>query len=173
MAPVGSQGKTPSRGDPEGLSLRSCVTDERLHVGRWAEMREPWVADVMENRGVSVTMTRTSRFDELGIPNPVSRRSGVTIWQMRRISNRAQPCVSVRCRSCASMSRQHSVRIDGMDSGVSCGQRSWDAPNNAIRARAGAFMCRMRADEENTIMSDSGEGRKGCGLVGSVLQRRL
>ena len=147
MAPVRSQGEKPSRNGSEGLPLRS------------------WVVGGMENRGVRVTMTRISRFDELGTPNPVSRRGGVTIWQMRRISNCAQSCVSVRRRSCASTSRQHSVRMDGMDSGSSCGQRSWDAPNNAISVRAGAFMCRMRADEENTIMPDSGEGRRGCCLA--------
>ena len=49
-----------------------------------------------------------------------------------------------------------------MDSGAICGQSSWDLPNNAISARAGPFMCRMRADEENTIMPESGEeGRDG------------
>jgi hypothetical protein len=53
------------------------------------------------------------------------------------------------------------VRMEGIDSGVICGQSSWDLPNNAINARAGPFMCRMRADEENTIMPESGEERRG------------
>ena len=52
-----------------------------------------------------------------------------------------------------------------MDSGAICGQRSWDVPNNAISARAGPFMCRMRADEENTIMPESGEERRGCAIT--------
>ncbi len=52
-----------------------------------------------------------------------------------------------------------------MDSDGICGQRSWDVPNNAISARAGSFMCRMRADEENTIMPESGEVRRGCGIA--------
>jgi hypothetical protein len=47
-----------------------------------------------------------------------------------------------------------------MDSGAGCGQRSWDLPNNAISARADPFMCRMRADEENTIMPESREERR-------------
>jgi hypothetical protein len=55
--------------------------------------------------------------------------------------------------------------MDGMDSGAICGQRSWDAPNNDISARAGPFMCSMRADEENTIMPESGEERRGCCLT--------
>jgi hypothetical protein len=33
----------------------------------------------MEGRGVRVRMTRISRVDELGTPNPVRRRDGVTI----------------------------------------------------------------------------------------------
>lgn len=48
-----------------------------------------------------------------------------------------------------------------MDSGAICGQSSWDLPNNAMSVRAGPFMCRMRADEENTIMPESGEERRG------------
>ena len=52
-----------------------------------------------------------------------------------------------------------------MDSGAICGQSSWDLPNNAISARAGPFMCRMRADEEKTIMPESGEERRGCCIV--------
>ena len=52
-----------------------------------------------------------------------------------------------------------------MDSGAICGQRSWDVPNNAISARAGPFMCKMRADEENTIMPESGEARRDCDLA--------
>src|SRR5713101_3208719 len=52
--------------------------------------------------------------------------------------------------------------MDGMDSGAICGQSSWDLPNNAISARAGPFMCRMRADEENTITPELGEERRGC-----------
>src|SRR3977135_1162976 len=52
--------------------------------------------------------------------------------------------------------------MDGMDSGTICGQSSWDLPNNAISARAGPFMWRMRPDEENTIMPESGEERRGC-----------
>src|SRR5512141_2331799 len=55
--------------------------------------------------------------------------------------------------------------MDGMDSGAICGQRSWDVPNNAISARAGPFMCKMRADEENTIIPESGEARRGCGIT--------
>jgi hypothetical protein len=55
--------------------------------------------------------------------------------------------------------------MDGMDSGAICGQRSWDVPNNAISTRAGPFMCKMRADEENTIMPESGEERSGCGIA--------
>src|SRR5688572_32799101 len=55
--------------------------------------------------------------------------------------------------------------MDGMDSGPICGQRSWDAPNNAMSVRAGPFMCRMRADEENTIMPESGEERRGCAIT--------
>jgi hypothetical protein len=55
--------------------------------------------------------------------------------------------------------------MDGMDSGAICGQRSWDVPNNAISARAGPFMCKMRADEENTIIPESGEERRGCGIA--------
>lgn len=52
-----------------------------------------------------------------------------------------------------------------MDSGPICGQRSWDVPNNAMSVRAAPFMCRMRADEENTIMPESGEKRIGCGIA--------
>ncbi len=100
-------------------------------------------------------MTRISRLVEFCTPNPVSRRGGVTMWQMRRISNCAGSFASIRCWSCACTSSQSSVKMDGMDSGVTCGQRSWDVLNNAIRARAGAFMCRMRADEENTIMPET------------------
>jgi len=33
-----------------------------------------------------------------------------------------------------------------------------------MSARAGSFMCRMRADEENTIMPESGDERRGCGI---------
>jgi len=110
-------------------------------------------------------MTRISRSVEVGTPNPVSRRDGVTIWQMRRISNCVQSFASIRCRSCASTSQQNSVRLEGIDSGDICGQRSWDVPNNAISARACSFMWRMQADEENTIMPESGEKRSGCGIA--------
>ena len=89
----------------------------------------------------------------------------MTMWQVRRISNCVQSCASTRRRSCASTSRQNSVIIDGMDSGAICGQCSWDTPNNDINARAGPFMCKMRADEESTIMPESGEGRRGGCLV--------
>jgi hypothetical protein len=89
----------------------------------------------------------------------------VTIWQMRRISNCVQSCASIRRRSCASTSRQNSVIIDGMDSGAICGHCSWEVPNNDISVRAGPFMCRMQADEENTIMPESGEERRGGCLV--------
>jgi hypothetical protein len=41
--------------------------------------RESVTADGMEGRGVRVRMTRISRVDELGTPNPVRRRDGVTI----------------------------------------------------------------------------------------------
>ncbi len=108
-----------------------------------------------EGRGVRVRMTRISWLVEFCTPNPVSRRGGVTMWQMRRISNCAGSCASIRCWSCACTSSQSSVKMDGMDSGVTCGQRSWDVLNNAIRARAGPFMCMMRADEENTIMPEA------------------
>ena len=100
-------------------------------------------------------MTRISRFVEFCTPNPVSRRGGVTMWQMRRISNCAGSFASIRRWCCACTSSQSSVKMDGMDSGVTCGQRSWDVLNNAIRARAGPFMCMMRADEENTIMPEA------------------
>ena len=85
----------------------------------------------------------------------------MTMWQVRRISNCVQSCASIRRRSCASTSRQNSVIIDGVDSGAICGHCSWDVPNNAISARAGPFMCRMRADEESTIMPESEEERRG------------
>src|SRR5713226_5027494 len=62
--------------------------------------------------------------------------------------------------------------MDGMDSGAICGQSSWDVPNNAISARAGPFMWRMRADEENTIMPESGEESSGCGIA-PVLRRAV
>ena len=52
-----------------------------------------------------------------------------------------------------------------MESGVISGQRSWNVPNKAMSARAGSFMWRMRADEENTIMPESGGERKGGGIV--------
>lgn len=107
-------------------------------------------------------MTRISRLVAFGTPKPVSKIAGVTIWQMRRISNCAQSCASTRCRSCTRTSPQNSVRIDGIDSGAICGQSSWDVPNNAISARADPFMCRMRAAEENTIMPESGEGSRSC-----------
>jgi len=87
------------------------------------------------------------------------------MWQMWCISNCVQSCASIRRRSCASTSKQKSVRMDGMDSGPICGQRSWDAPNNAMSVRAAPFMCKMRADEENTIMPESGEKRSGCGIA--------
>jgi len=106
-------------------------------------------------------MTRISRLVAFGTPNPVSKIAGVTIWQIRRISNCAQSCASTRCRSCTRTSPQNSVRIDGIYSGAICGQSSWDVPNNAISARADPFMCRIRADEENTIRPESGEGSSG------------
>jgi hypothetical protein len=52
-----------------------------------------------------------------------------------------------------------------MESGLISGQRSWNVPNKAMSARAGSFMWRMRADEENTIMPESGDERKDCGIV--------
>ena len=52
-----------------------------------------------------------------------------------------------------------------MDSGVICGQSSWDTPNNAISARAGPFMYRMRADEDSTIMPEVGEEERGYDLA--------
>jgi len=133
-------------------------------VGGW-ESRAFAAAYGVENRGVRVRMTRISLFDALGTPNPVRRRDGVTMWQVRRISNCVQSCASTRRRSCASTSRQNSVIIDGVDSGAICGQCSWDVPNNAISARAGPFMCRMRADEESTIMPESEEGRREDCLI--------
>ena len=57
-----------------------------------------------EGRGVRVRIIRISRLDEFGTPNPVSRRDGVTMWQMRRISNCAQSRASIRRWSCASTS---------------------------------------------------------------------
>jgi len=111
---------------------------------------------------VRVRMTRISPLVEFGTPNPVSRREGETIWQMRRISNSVQSCASIRRLSCASTSQQNSVRMNGMDSGAICSQSSCDAPNNAISARAGPFMWRMRPDEENTIIPESGEETRGC-----------
>jgi hypothetical protein len=123
-------------------------------VDGW-KYRESMVSHGAEGRGVRVRMIRISRLVEFCTPNPVSSRGGVTMWQMRRISNCARSFVSIRRWSCARTSSQSSVKMDGMDSGVTCGQRSWDVLNNAIRARAGPFMCRMRADEENTIMPET------------------
>ena len=115
--------------------------------------------------GSRVRMIRISWPAECGTPNPVSRRDGVTMWQMRRSSNCAQSCASIRHLICACTSYQNSVRMEGMDSSAICGQRSWDVPNNAMSARAGLFICRMRADEENTIMPELGDGRSGCGIT--------
>jgi hypothetical protein len=51
--------------------------------------------------------------------------------------------------------------MNGRDSGAICAQRSWDEPNDAIKLRAGLFIYRMRADEENTIIPELGEERRG------------
>jgi len=133
-----------------------------MSAGNW-RCRDFSATQGMDDRGVRVRMTRISRLVAFGTPNPVSKIAGVTIWQIRRISNCAQSCASTRCRSCTRTSPQNSVRIDGIDSGAICGQSSWDVPNNAMSARADPFMCRIRADEENTIMPESGEGSRSRG----------
>ena len=114
----------------------------------------------MDGKGVRVRMTRISWLVAFGTPNPVSKIAGVTMWQMRCISKCAQSCASTRCRRCTRTSSQNSVTTDGIDSGAICGQSSWDVPNNVISVRAAPFMCRIRADEENTIMPESGEGSR-------------
>jgi len=163
--PARSQGESRHHSDLGGRYPYEAVslTGAWTSVGGW-RCGEFVVENGVEGRGVRVRMTRISRSVEVGTPNPVSRRDGVTIWQMRRISNCVQSFASIRCRSCASTSQQNSVRLEGIDSGDICGQRSWDVPNNAISARACSFMWRMRADEENTIMPESGEERRGCGI---------
>jgi hypothetical protein len=149
----------------------ALLTEARMSAGNWG-WRKFSAAPGIDDRGVRVRMTRISRLVAFGTPNPVSKIAGVTIWQMRRISNCAQSCASTRCRSCAKTSPQNSVRIDGIDSGAIRGQSSWDVPNNAINARADPFMCRMRADEENTIMPESGEGSRSC-CISPVLLRPI
>lgn len=102
-------------------------------------------------------MTRNSWLVEFSTPNPLIRSGGVTMWQVRCISNSAQPCVSIRRWSCARTSRQNSVRMGGMGSDAS----PWYAPNSATSFRADPFICNIRADGENTIMPESGNGKMG------------
>jgi hypothetical protein len=64
----------------------ALLTEARMSTGTWG-CRELSAAQGIDDRGVRVKMTRISRLVAFGTPNPVSKIAGVTIWQMRRISN--------------------------------------------------------------------------------------
>jgi hypothetical protein len=163
--PRGSQGASRHDSGRRPVLMKGCRGKKYEHWSAEGKVVHSPTSTEEENRGVRVRTIRISLVDALGTPNPVRRRDGVTIWQMRRISNCVQSCASIRRRSCASTSRQNSVIIDGMDSGAICGHRSWDVPNSDMSVRAGRFICRMQADEENTIIPESGEERRGDCLV--------